>query len=759
MKSDEYLKSRDVFLSLFLGNFYAKNLLESQSFFNYSADWSNPFITHLLVQLMDCVGWESEYDKTALNGNTSKERIAVTDKNSNWMGWSFRIQRREQLMTGFGSTWLQDRLEMKVVEVPVTGTTTSSSRAAPAGAVAPASGSNVARRKIVFQFTRVQSPRTTTTQGENINTGERQSTRDAEATLKNYQRRRDFATAVDVGFFLFLLDKYEKVESLGFEREKSSPAGRQTERTESPSARAGPTLLEDFAQVRGLLEETAQREQAVAEMPTVKTVPSTTSSSSKTTTTRSALTKIEDFKPSSQQTDRKQQQQGAPLQLLPLYVANLFQKTAERYVFFYDSFYGRDWLLYETTIKRKQELQHLFNKTIHELYSPKNYNEYVGKVVEAVKDAVKHGDVCPGTTSTEGDCWVLQHHLSPISLFYTQSLRSTSLPSLLVFENQPLKEKNWKTEYSRRYWESRYVSGGDSGKGSYGKDAEFKAGFLNSFFEEHSKGTESAGMQEENTRGGNARTIKRVLELGVGDGNQLNQANYTSWLEKYVGVDVSEFVVKKLKRELWPGGIGGGSATRVTAAAVSTSLTAERPAATTPTTSTPGSSAPEEEQATSLNRLKRAAKENRLEILHDSEWKRRKITTHREEVDVVDTEDKLHDDYERRREEVQGVPPSFDITISMDVVYHLVEDVIYDSYMAELFNSAKQFVIIFKHAETKDTDNLPRLERQHVRHRKDLEYINATFSRDFEFYRESGINPAGMCKFYVFRRRRRDKKS
>lgn len=37
----------------------------------------------------------------------------------------------------------------------------------------------------------------------------------------------------------------------------------------------------------------------------------------------------------------------------------------------------------------------------------------------------------------------------------------------------------------------------------------------------------------------------------------------------------------------------------------------------------------------------------------------------------------------------------FDLAISLDVIYHLVEDDVFDAYMRRLFNSSKRFVIIY----------------------------------------------------------------
>lgn len=60
------------------------------------------------------------------------------------------------------------------------------------------------------------------------------------------------------------------------------------------------------------------------------------------------------------------------------------------------------------------------------------------------------------------------------------------------------------------YWEMRYRSGRDSGRGSYGLLAEFKADVLNTFVASHG--------------------VRMVLEWGCGDGNQLRFAQYPWYL-------------------------------------------------------------------------------------------------------------------------------------------------------------------------------------------------------------------------------------
>ena len=74
---------------------------------------------------------------------------------------------------------------------------------------------------------------------------------------------------------------------------------------------------------------------------------------------------------------------------------------------------------------------------------------------------------------------------------------------------------------SAEYWIKRYASGGNSGSGSYGALAEFKALSLNNFIEKNN--------------------VRSIVEYGSGDGNQLGMIN----IEKYLGLDVSPDAIKK----------------------------------------------------------------------------------------------------------------------------------------------------------------------------------------------------------------------
>jgi len=76
---------------------------------------------------------------------------------------------------------------------------------------------------------------------------------------------------------------------------------------------------------------------------------------------------------------------------------------------------------------------------------------------------------------------------------------------------------------SVEYWKKRYATGGNSGSGSYGGLAEFKANSLNSFIAEHD--------------------LLSIVEYGSGDGNQLGMIN----IENYLGLDVSPDAISRTK--------------------------------------------------------------------------------------------------------------------------------------------------------------------------------------------------------------------
>ncbi len=73
---------------------------------------------------------------------------------------------------------------------------------------------------------------------------------------------------------------------------------------------------------------------------------------------------------------------------------------------------------------------------------------------------------------------------------------------------------------SKDFWQRRYYFGGNSGKGSYGQEAQLKSEFLNSIIKE--------------------KGISHIVELGCGDGNN---AQYYK-IKNYTGLDVSKEAIK-----------------------------------------------------------------------------------------------------------------------------------------------------------------------------------------------------------------------
>ena len=160
---------------------------------------------------------------------------------------------------------------------------------------------------------------------------------------------------------------------------------------------------------------------------------------------------------------------------------------------------------------------------------------------------------------------------------------------------------------SRQYWQDRYMRGGDSGDGSSGALAEFKADVMNAFVRQ--------------------RSIRSVIEFGCGDGKQLALAEYPS----YVGLDVSQRALLR---------------------------------------------------CISLF----AADRTKSFFLYDPAcWV----------------------DHQRRF--------AADCAISLDVIYHLVEDRIYDRYLDHLFGAARHYVVIY--SSDRADESLRLRSVKHVRHR------------------------------------------
>lgn len=95
------------------------------------------------------------------------------------------------------------------------------------------------------------------------------------------------------------------------------------------------------------------------------------------------------------------------------------------------------------------------------------------------------------------------------------------------------------------------------------------------------------------------------------------------------------------------------------------------------------------------------------------------------------------------------------LTLSLDVVYHLVEDEVFDSYMRRLFDSSTEYVIVY----SSNTNEQARIQPAHVRHRRFTDWV-AEFRPDWALiehvpnrYPFAGDETSGsLADFYVFRK-------
>jgi len=165
---------------------------------------------------------------------------------------------------------------------------------------------------------------------------------------------------------------------------------------------------------------------------------------------------------------------------------------------------------------------------------------------------------------------------------------------------------------SKRYWERRYANGGSSGAGSYGRLAQYKAEFLNSFARE--------------------RNVSSVIEFGSGDGAQLGLFEF----KHYIGLDVSVTSIKRCIQQY-------------------------------------------------------ADDESKSFYLYDAEL----------------TKDSHH-------------LFTAELALSLDVIYHLVEDTVFEAYMRALFTAAESYVIIYS---SNTSENTP-IQAEHVRHRRFTDWVD-----------------------------------
>jgi len=95
-----------------------------------------------------------------------------------------------------------------------------------------------------------------------------------------------------------------------------------------------------------------------------------------------------------------------------------------------------------------------------------------------------------------------------------------------------------------------------------------------------------------------------------------------------------------------------------------------------------------------------------------------------------------------------------ELALSLDVIFHLVEDKVFDEYMKRLFQSADKFVIIY----ASNTDELAS-PAMHVKHRKFTDWIEknekswALVEKILNIYPYNGdYFNTSFCDFYIYKK-------
>lgn len=228
---------------------------------------------------------------------------------------------------------------------------------------------------------------------------------------------------------------------------------------------------------------------------------------------------------------------------------------------------------------------------------------------------------------------------------YAAARRLGRFPLVRAVRDRLFPARKLPFQTSAQYWNDRYESGGNSGEGSYGPLARYKADFINDFLDREA--------------------VASGIELGCGDGNQASLLRFPS----YIGVDISDKCI---------------------------------------------------------------------------DWARRHVRRPGWSFMTLDAFQ-------------QSSPrPTAEVGLSLDVVYHLVEDEVYRRYLADLFAASTRFVIVYSSDRDDYDPAFP-----HVRHRPVVDDIARAHpgwahveTFDNPFYREPDAQGYGsFARFHLFAKR------
>ena len=101
-----------------------------------------------------------------------------------------------------------------------------------------------------------------------------------------------------------------------------------------------------------------------------------------------------------------------------------------------------------------------------------------------------------------------------------------------------------------------------------------------------------------------------------------------------------------------------------------------------------------------------------------------------------------------------GPEHAAELALSLDVIYHLIEDEVFEAYMVRLFDAAERFVIVYSSNEDRQGDSV------HVRHRRFTDWVE----RNRPNFRQIGLiknlypenikepDNTSFADFYIFER-------
>lgn len=96
-----------------------------------------------------------------------------------------------------------------------------------------------------------------------------------------------------------------------------------------------------------------------------------------------------------------------------------------------------------------------------------------------------------------------------------------------------------------------------------------------------------------------------------------------------------------------------------------------------------------------------------------------------------------------------------DLTLSLDVIYHLIEDNVFNSHMERLFSSSNRFVIIY----SSNMDEQNKIQLPHVKHRKFTKWIDKNINGwkliqyiPNKYSQTDDINKESFADFYIYQK-------